>query len=98
VLLREISEILQADSIGDFEVRPYYDDNKMDNILAEEFARFLRLYIPALWEDFERGLTLPLQDRTKCPFAQRPPVVQFILDYKKGDYCYHFDSLEKCKE
>lgn len=53
---------------------PYYDDNKRDSILAEEFARFLRLYIPALWEDFERGLTLPLQDRTKCPFAQRPPV------------------------
>lgn len=53
---------------------PYYDDNKRDSILAEEFARFLRLYIPALWEDFERGLTLPLQDRTKCPFAQMPPV------------------------
>jgi len=52
---------------------PNYDDNKKDNILAEEFVRFLRLYIPALWEDFERGLTLPLQDRTKCPFAQRPP-------------------------
>ncbi len=26
------------------------------------------------------------------------PSIQFILDYKKGDYCYHFDSLEKCKE
>jgi len=26
------------------------------------------------------------------------PSVQFILDYKKGDDCYHFDSLEKCKE
>ncbi len=26
------------------------------------------------------------------------PSTQFILDYKKGDYCYHFDSLEKCKE
>ncbi len=26
------------------------------------------------------------------------PSTQFILDYKKGDDCYHFDSLEKCKE
>ena len=51
-----------------------YDENKRDIILAEEFARFLRLYIPILWEEFEEGLTLPLQDRTKCPFAHKPPV------------------------
>lgn len=65
---------------------PSYDENKRDNILAEEFARFLRLYIPALWEEFERGLTLPLQDRTKCPFAQKPPVDNgkiFELEIKK---------------
>lgn len=53
---------------------PYYDENKRDIILAEEFTRFLRLYIPELWENFERDLTSPLQNRTKCPFAQRPPV------------------------
>ena len=51
-----------------------YDENKRDIILAEEFARFLRLYIPILWEEFEEGLKLPLQDRTKCPFARKPPV------------------------
>jgi signal transduction histidine kinase len=26
------------------------------------------------------------------------PLTQFILDYKKGDYSYHFDSFEKRKE
>ncbi len=26
------------------------------------------------------------------------PSTQFILDYRKGDYSYHFDSFEKCKE
>ncbi len=25
------------------------------------------------------------------------PSVQFVLDYKKGDYSYHFDSFEKRK-
>ena len=52
----------------------HFDENKRDTILAEEFAAFLRFLIPALWEDFEKGLKLPLQDRTKCPFARRPPV------------------------
>ncbi len=51
-----------------------YDENKRDTILAEKFAQFLRLYIPVLWEDFEKGLKLPLQDRTKCPFARKPPI------------------------
>ena len=23
------------------------------------------------------------------------PAVQFIFDYKKGNYCYHFDSFEQ---
>ncbi len=26
------------------------------------------------------------------------PSTQFVLDYKKGDYSYHFDSFEQCKE
>jgi signal transduction histidine kinase len=26
------------------------------------------------------------------------PLTQFILDYKRGDYSYHFDSFEKRKE
>jgi len=51
-----------------------YDENKRDIILAEELARFLRLYIPIWWEEFEEGLKLPLQDRTKCPFARKPPI------------------------
>lgn len=26
------------------------------------------------------------------------PSVRFVFDYKKGDYSYHFDSFEQCKE
>jgi len=26
------------------------------------------------------------------------PSIQFILDYKKGDYSYCFDSFEQCKQ
>lgn len=67
-----------------------YDENKRDDILAEEFARFLRLYIPVLWEEFERGLNLPLQDRTKCPFAKREPV--------DNGKTFEFHTKKKCNK
>jgi len=62
-----ISETIKSNWAG-------YDDNKRDIVMAEEFTRFLRLYIPIFWESFETGLNLPLQDRTKCPFAHKAPV------------------------
>lgn len=44
-----------------------------DRILAQEFARFLRVYIPVLWEDFESNVDA-VPDRTKCPFARQGPI------------------------
>lgn len=50
------------------------DSIKRDRILGQEFEQFLRVCIPAFWESFEEGLDLPLQDRTKCPFAHIAPI------------------------
>jgi len=66
-----------------------YDISKRDTLLAEELTSFLRLYIPVLWESFEMGLRLPLQDRTKCPFARRGP----IDDGKT----FHIATKRKCE-
>jgi len=44
-----------------------------DRIVAEEFARFLRVYIPVLWEEFESNVSA-VSDRTKCPFARQGPI------------------------
>lgn len=63
----QISETIKGEWVN-------YDPATRDRILAGQFAQFLRLYIPIFWESFENGLNLPLQDRTKCPFAYRGPV------------------------
>ncbi len=44
-----------------------------DRILAEGFSRFLRVYIPVLWEEFESNVNA-VSDRTKCPFARQGPI------------------------
>jgi len=67
-----------------------YDENRRDEILGEEFARFLRIYIPVLWESFEEGLVLPLQNRTKCPFAHKEP--------KDNGRTFELNIKIKCKE
>lgn len=35
---------------------------------------------------------------TIAVLASGYPLTQFVFDYKKGDYSYHFDSFEKSKE
>lgn len=67
-----------------------YDENKRDEILAQQFAQFLRIYIPTIWESYESGLDLPLQDRTKCIFAHIEP--------KDNGRTFDLKTKRKCKE
>lgn len=65
-----------------------YNEMERDRALANEFARFLRVIIPELWERFEEGLSAPLQDRTKCPFALNSP--------KDNGKTFELKSKRKC--
>ena len=67
-----------------------YGENKRDEILGEQFAQFLRIYIPTIWENFEKGLNLPLQDRTKCIFAHLGP--------KDNGRTFDLKTKRKCKD
>jgi len=67
-----------------------YNENERDKILGEQFAQFLRMYIPIFWESFENGLNLPLQDRTKCPFAHIEP--------RDNGKTFELITKRKCKE
>lgn len=50
------------------------DVQTKNRVIAEHLLEYLRLIIPELWERFDNGLTLPLDDRTKCAFAYIGPV------------------------
>jgi len=67
-----------------------YSENKKDEILGQQFAQFLRIYIPTIWENFENGLNLPLQDRTKCLFAHIRP--------KDNGRTFELKTKRKCRE
>lgn len=65
------------------------DASERDRFLGQEFEQFLRVCIPAFWESFEECVELPLQDRTKCPFAQMAPI--------DNGATFDFTTKRKCK-
>ena len=69
---------------SDWGTRPI---EERDRILADEFARFLRVYIPVLWEEFESEAD-GVPDRTKCPFARQGPTDNgTTLDHRTKRKC-----------
>lgn len=66
------------------------DENTRDRIGGENLAKFLRILIPELWERFGRLANVPLQDRTKCPLAHKPPT--------DNGRTFDFVTKRKCRE
>ena len=63
-----------------------YDEDMRDKIMGEKFAKFMRIYIPELWKSFGRIATVPMEDRTQCPFARKAPVdngTTFVIATKR---------------
>jgi len=65
------------------------DAQTKDRILAQRLFEYLRTIILDLWERFDEGLYLPLDDRTKCPFAWIGPIEKgrvFKMDIRSSVY------------
>ena len=66
------------------------DESTRDRLGAEELAKFLRIVIPEWWDRFGRLASVPLEDRTKCPFAHKPP--------SDNGRTFDFVTKKKCGE
>jgi len=66
------------------------DESTRDRIGGENLAKFLRILIPELWESFGRLANVPLQDRTMCPLARKPPT--------DNGRTFDFVTKRKCSE
>jgi len=71
-----------------------FDNATKDKILALRLLEYLRVVIPELWERFDECLDLPLDNRTKCPFATIGPIEHAgVFRLKKKNTC---DGSEGC--
>jgi hypothetical protein len=73
------------------------DNQTKDRILAQRLFEYLHTIILEIWERFDEGLDFPLDNRTRCPFAQMGPIEQgrvFKIDVRSP--VHPCDGSEGC--
>jgi len=73
------------------------DVETKDKIIAKRLFEYLRITIPELWDRFDEGLELPLDDRTQCPFACQGPIeLGSVFTIKTKTARHPCNGLEGC--